>query len=62
MNIVEKISAPNLFTLVSSSWHIWYVSDLDWMTDQSHVNRQPSQCKDVINYHDLPREAKKPSS
>ena len=52
MNIVKNISEPHLFTfaqqkLASDTCQIWS----DW--HQSHVNRQPSQCKDVINYHDL---------
>ena len=39
--------------LASDIWSDWH---------QAQANRQPSQYKDVLNYHDLPKEAKKPSS
>ena len=39
--------------LPSDIWSDWH---------QAQANRQPSQYKDVLNYHDLPKEAKKPSS
>ena len=41
MKILENISVPHLFTLLSSSWHL------------IHVTSCLIGTKDVINYHDL---------
>ena len=53
MKYKELRRKKRMAELASDIWSDWH---------QALANRQPSQYKDVLNYHDLPKEAKKPSS
>lgn len=53
MKYKELRRKKRMAELASDIWSDWH---------QAQANRQPSQYKDVLNYHDLPKEAKKPSS
>ena len=53
MKYKELRRKKRMAELASDIWSDWH---------QAQANRQPSQYKDVLNYHDLPKEAKKSSS
>ena len=53
MKYKELRRKKRIAELASDIWSDWH---------QAQANRQPSHYKDVLNYHDLPKEAKKPSS
>ena len=53
MKYKELRRKKRMAELASDIWSDWH---------QAQANRQPSQYKDVLNYHDLPKKAKKPSS
>ena len=53
MKYKELRRKKRMAELASDIWSDWH---------QAQANRRPSQYKDVLNYHDLPKEAKKPSS
>ena len=53
MKYKELRRKKRIAELASDIWSDWH---------QAQANSRPSQYKDVLNYHDLPKEAKKPSS
>lgn len=53
MKYKELRRKKRMAELASDIWSDWH---------QAQANRQPSQYKDVLNYHDLPEETKNPSS